>query len=81
MSALSLAIVLRRVETDIAISDEFLGSSGSERVKMCVRLAAEAEEIAATSVDPEARKAYLDLKRQWNELAKEIEATARFSGA
>jgi len=63
VSALSLAIALRRVETDIAISDEFLGSSGSERVKMCVRLAAEAEGFAATS-DPEARKAYLDLKRQ-----------------
>ena len=58
---------------DIAIAAEFLGSNGLERVKKCRQLAAQAEALAAAAGNPETRKAYLDLKRQWQELANEIE--------
>jgi hypothetical protein len=46
---------------------EFLGSNGSERVKQCRQLAAEADALAADAINPEMRKAYLDLMRQWHE--------------
>jgi hypothetical protein len=56
---------------------EFLGSNGPERARKCRHLAAEADELAANAINPETREAYLDMKRQWNELACEIE---RFDG-
>lgn len=62
---------------DITISDEFLGSNGPERAKMCRKLAAEAEALASAAINPETRKAYLDLKRQWDELAGEIALAAK----
>ena len=52
---------------------EFLGSDGPERAKKCRQLAAEADRLAANAINPETREAYLDLKRQWGELADEIE--------
>jgi len=58
---------------DIAISAEFLGSSGPERVKKCRQLAAEAAALAANAINPETRRNYLDLERQWRELANEME--------
>ena len=58
---------------DIAISGEFLGSNTPERVKKCRQLAAEAAALAANAINPETRKSYLDLERQWRELANEVE--------
>ena len=52
---------------------EFLGSDGPERARKCRQLAAEADGLAAGAINPESRKSYLDLKRQWLDLADEIE--------
>jgi hypothetical protein len=60
---------------DNTISDELLGSDGPERAKMCRKLADEADALAADASNPETRAAYLDVKRQWHELASEIERT------
>ena len=57
---------------DTIISGEFLGSNTEERLAMCRKLAAEAEQRAKQSANPETKKAYLDLKRQWDELAAEF---------
>ena len=58
---------------DIDTWGGFLGSDRSERVKKCLQLAAEAEQLAATTANPAVRASYLELKRQWNELADEME--------
>jgi hypothetical protein len=58
---------------NIQIPGEFLGSDGAERAKMCRKLAAEAEALAAAAINPESREAYVDLTRQWHELASEFE--------
>ena len=42
---------------------------------MCRRFADEAEGLAVQASNPEARAAYLDLKRQWLLLAEEMEQT------
>ena len=55
------------------ISTEFLGTDTSERVAMCRKFAAEAEQLAEQAANPEAKKSYLDLKRQWDELAAELQ--------
>lgn len=52
---------------------EFLGSSRPERVKKCRQLAREADRLAASAINPELRKAYLDLRMQWHELADEMD--------
>ena len=57
---------------DTIISGEFLGSNTEERLAMCRKLAAEAARRAEQSANPETKKAYLDLKRQWDELAAEF---------
>ena len=44
-----------------------------ERVEKCRQFGTEAGALAADAINPESRKAYLDLKRQWLELADEIE--------
>jgi len=54
-------------------ADDFLSSDGPERARKCRQLAAEADGLAANAINPDSREAYLDLKRQWNELADEIE--------
>ena len=58
---------------DIRIAAEFLGSNGPERAEKCRELAGEANALATDAINPESRKGYLDLKRQWLELADEIE--------
>jgi hypothetical protein len=40
---------------------------------MCQKLAAEAEQLAAQCTTSQAKQAYLDLKRHWEELAAELE--------
>jgi hypothetical protein len=55
------------------VSAEFLASDGPGRVKMCRKLAIEADSLAATASKPETRADYLLLKQQWNMLADEIE--------
>jgi len=57
----------------LPISGEFLGSNGQERLKKCRQLAAEAAALADNAINPETRKSYLDLERQWRELANEVE--------
>ena len=58
---------------DIRIAAEFLGSTRVERAEKCRQFGAEAGALAADAINPETRKVYLDLKRQWLELADEIE--------
>ena len=55
------------------VSAEFLAPDGPGRVKMCRKLAIEADSLAATASKPETRADYLLLKKQWNMLADEIE--------
>jgi len=59
----------------------FLGSDGPERVKNCRQLAAEAGQLAVTAANPAIRASYLELKRQWNELADEMERATNRSKA
>jgi hypothetical protein len=56
-----------------SIGGEFLGSDGPERVKNCRQSAAEADGLAAAAANPEMGVAYLELKRQWDELASDME--------
>ena len=58
---------------DLKIAAEFLGSNNKERAAKCRALAAEAGELAAGAMNPLTRASYLELKRQWQELADEIE--------
>jgi len=58
------------------ISGDFLGSTTPERVSMCRKLAAEAGRHADEASNPESKRSYLELKRQWEVLASELEATA-----
>ncbi len=60
---------------DTIVSNEFLGSSKEERLAMCRKLAAEAGLLAADTANPETQRAYLDLKRQWEELASQVETS------
>ena len=50
-----------------------INSTFPERAKQCRRLAIEADGLAANPDTPEMRAGYLELKRQWNMLADEIE--------
>ena len=59
----------------------FLGSDRSERVKKCRQLAVEAGQFAAAAANPAIRASYLELKKQWNELADEMEQAANRSKA
>ena len=59
---------------DMKIAGEFLGSSARERVEKCRELAAAADALADDAINPQTRKAYLDLKRQWLQVADEIAA-------
>ena len=63
------------------ISGDFLGATTQERVAMCRKLAAEAERHADDASNPETRRSYLELKRQWDVLANELEATGRANTA
>ena len=54
------------------MSGELLGSSTTERVAMCRKLAAEAAGLAEQSANPETRRCYLDIKREWEDLAAEM---------
>jgi hypothetical protein len=53
-------------------SIEFLASDGPDRAKQCRKLANAADALA-TNASPEMQAGYLDLKRQWNMLADDIE--------
>jgi len=57
------------------ISSDFLGSTTQERVAMCRKLAAEAAQQAESASNPETKRSYSELKRQWEVLATELEAT------
>jgi hypothetical protein len=57
------------------ISSDFLGSTTQERVAMCRKLAAEAGRHAEDAANPETKRSYFELKRQWEILAAELEAT------
>ena len=54
---------------EMFIAAEFLGSDTLARVKKSHQFANEAEVLANGESNPELRSAYLDLKRQWIELA------------
>ena len=58
---------------DIKIAAEFLGSDTKERAAKCRLLAAEAGELAERALNPLTRASYLDLKKQWQQLADELE--------
>lgn len=58
---------------DTIISVEFLGTTKEERLAMCRKLAAEAGLLASDAANPETQRSYLDLKRQWDSLAAELE--------
>ena len=60
------------------IAAEFLGSDTSARVKKCHQFANEAEALANGASNPELRTAYLDLRRQWIELAEATGFEERF---
>ena len=62
---------------DTVVPAEFLGSTIEERLKMCRKLADEAAGLADGCANPEGRRSYLDLKRQWDELANELENEVR----
>jgi hypothetical protein len=53
-------------------AEEFSRLSSSERVTWCRQMAGEAERLAQAA-SPRVRAAYVDLARQWNSLADEIE--------
>ena len=58
-------------------AEEFSRLSPPERIVWCRQMAAEAQRLAQTA-SPRVRTAYLDLAKQWNSLADEIEhETAR----
>ena len=42
---------------------------------MCRKLGAEAARHADAAANPETKRSYLELKRQWENLAAELEAT------
>ena len=54
-------------------SAEFLGSNQPAQAQKCRQMADEASALMAAAIDPDIRATYLDLKRQWNMLADEIE--------
>ena len=53
-------------------AEEFSRLSPTERVIWCRQMAAEAGRLAQAA-SPRVRNAYLDLAKQWNSLADEIE--------
>lgn len=63
----------------IFLSAEFLGSDRRTQAKKCRQMADEASALVETATDEEMRACYLDLKRQWDLLADEIEQLARLN--
>ena len=61
-------------------SAEFLGSTPQERVAKCRAFAAEAE-CLARAANGDTRDGYLDLAKEWIELADEIEAAEHLEPA
>ena len=59
--------------TGTVIAGEFLGATKEERIEMCRKLAAESEWRATSESNPLTQRSYLELKRQWETLAAEIE--------
>jgi len=57
------------------IASEFLGSTKEERIAMCRKLAAQSEWRASTEANPLSQRAYLEMKRQWEALADELESS------
>jgi hypothetical protein len=55
---------------------EFLGSSRPAQAQKCRQMAGEAGTLMIAAADPQMRATYLDLKRQWDMLADEIERIA-----
>lgn len=45
----------------------------SAPINMCREMAAQAQRLAASEADPARREKYMDLARQWSELADEME--------
>ena len=59
--------------SDTVISSEFLGTNRKERLARCRKLAIDAGLLATEAANPETQRAYLNLKRQWEALAAELE--------
>jgi hypothetical protein len=57
-------------------SAEFLNFSRPAQAQKCRQMADEAVTLMIASDDPAIRATYLDLKRQWNMLADELERVA-----
>ena len=57
----------------IPVAHKFLGFNSLEELRKCRELAAEAQSFASAALSPEFRATYLELKRQWNVLADDIE--------
>ena len=53
-------------------ADDFSRLTSSERARWCRQMAAEADRLAEAA-SPRVRSAYLELAKQWNTLAEEIE--------
>jgi hypothetical protein len=57
-------------------AEEFSRLSPSERVTWCRQMAAEAQRLA-DAASPRVRTAYVELAKQWNSLADEIQDESR----
>ena len=57
-------------------SAEFLSFSKPAQAQKCRQMADEARTLMTATADPQIRATYLDLKRQWDMLADEIEGIA-----
>jgi hypothetical protein len=64
------------IVSTIVIPCDFSGFTGEQRLAMCRKLAREAALRAYRSADPDTERAYLDVKRQWEALAAELEENA-----
>lgn len=62
---------------DPVITGDFLGSNTEQRLSKCRQFAAEAGLLAAAAANPETQHSYLELRRQWEDLAAELEAMLR----
>jgi hypothetical protein len=56
------------------VPSEFLGSNRRGLLNTCRHYAGEAARSAMTAATPETRRSWLELKRQWEILAEELEA-------
>ena len=58
---------------NMVLPAKFFGTDESGKAKACRQLAIEADALATAASNPETRADYLELKRQWNTIADELE--------